>query len=240
MEALAPLAAFATRWGLSPDSTRLQTALTHTSAALTPAQSSERLEFLGDALLSAWVARVLYDQLPPDTSEDLLTRARMQIVRRETLAIAGRAIGLPDLLHVGFGERKEQRHTHDSLVADAFEAVVAAIFLDLGADALAYFLQETLAVPLQAVLSVPPAPDAKTLLQVRLQKLGRGLPGYVTLSTQSAGNDHVFVVQVRDSQEQILGAGEGANKRAAQMVAADDALRHLSPAPPGTLPTETT
>jgi dsRNA-specific ribonuclease len=80
--------AFARRWGFAPDSPALRAALTHRSAAASPAESSERLEFLGDALLSAFVARFLLDALPPDTREGVLSRARTELVRRETLARA--------------------------------------------------------------------------------------------------------------------------------------------------------
>lgn len=222
------LSAFAARWGLSPDSERLQTALTHTSAAGSAAQSSERLEFLGDALLSGWVARFLYDHLPPDTLEDTLSRAREQVVRRETLADAGRAIGLPALLRVGYSEQKERRFNHDSLVGDAFEAVTAAIYLDAGVNAMDAFLRQALAGPLAAVVARPPAPNPKTALQEHLQAAGRGIPIYVTLQAEGDGHDHHFVVEVRDRAGATLGQGEGTTKRIAQMTAAARALTLLS------------
>ena len=215
---------FALRWDLNPDSAQLKAALTHTSAAATVAQSGERLEFLGDALLSAFVARYLIDALPPDAGEDTLSRARVQVVRKETLAAAGRTLGLSRMIAVGPGERKEGRHRHDSLLADTYEALIATIALERGVAAMEAFLRETLNSPLAEVTAAPPAPDPKTLLQMRLQSTGRGLPVYDTVEATGRGHDHHFIVVVRDTEGVSLGKGEGPNKRAAQMEAARRAL----------------
>ena len=218
---------FALRWNLSPDSPRFQAALTHTSAAATVAESGERLEFLGDALLGAFVARYLIDALPPDAGEDDLSRARVQIVRRETLAAAARTLKLSSILTVGHGERKAERHRHDSLLSDAYEALIACIYLDNGFEAMCAFIHETLGRDLAQVAAHPPVPDSKTLLQMRLQALGRGLPVYDTIEETGRGHDHHFTVLVRDAAGQAFGKGEGPNKRAAQMEAAKEALSHL-------------
>lgn len=220
------------RFGFAPDSPLLRAAFTHTSAAASVSESNERLEFMGDALLSAFVARFLFEELPPDTGEDSLSRARIAIIRKETLAAAARALGLSELLHVGQGERKERRHTHDSLLADAYEALIAAVFLEQGQAAMEAFLRLTLAEPLAAVVAKPPAPDAKTELQMRLQATGRGLPTYHTLSATGIGHDHHFIVEVTDTVGVALGRGEGPNKRTAQMEAARSALLILD-APTG-------
>lgn len=201
--------------------------MTHRSFAPSPGESSERLEFLGDALLGAYVARFLLDALPPDTGEDVLSRARVFVIRRETLAHAARELGLPDLLLVGNGERIAGRHHHDSLLADAYEALVAAQFLDCGPDAMDAFIRQTLSVPLQSVSTSPPPPDPKTLLQMRLQSEGRGLPTYHTVEATGTGHDHHFTVEARDASGTVLGRGEGANQRAAQMEAARAALSAL-------------
>ena len=224
---------FATQWGFLVDSPLLRIALTHTSAAEDVPHSNERLEFLGDALLSAWVSRYLYQHLPPDTKEDTLSRARVEIVRKETLAVAGRSIGLPELIAVGQGERKEQRNQRDSLVADAYEAVVAALFLEAGEETMGRFLAETLTKALADVVAHPPDDDPKTRLQIWLQSTGRGLPHYETLSEVRDGEHHHFVVVARAADGTPLGQGEGASKRAAQRCAAQNAL-HTSlgiPAP---------
>ncbi|GAB4457058.1 MAG: hypothetical protein OHK0029_16090 [Armatimonadaceae bacterium] len=218
--------AFAQRWNLPAESPVLRAALTHRSVAETINDGNERLEFLGDALLGAFVAHYLIRTLPPDTGEAALSRARIAVVRKETLADAARKLGIPDLLRVGQGERKERRHTHDTLLADAYEALIAAIFLEQGREAMEAFLLETLADILAQVVANPPAPDAKTELQMRLQAVGKGLPAYHTVSAEGGGHDHRFVVEVTDATGTVLGRGEGGSKRAAQMQAAQEALTH--------------
>ncbi|MDX1934742.1 MAG: ribonuclease III [Capsulimonadales bacterium] len=225
------LASFAEKWGFSGSSERLKQALTHTSAATNVAESNERLEFLGDALLSSWVARYLFAALPPETREDTLSRARVRIVRKETLAAAGRALRLSDWLDVGRGERKENRQERDSLIADAFEAVVAALFLDAGEEAMNRFLRVTLAEPLREVIEFPPEDDPKTRLQIRLQADGRGLPLYETIEEKRDREHHHFTVAVRTADGTILGTGSGSSKRAAQRMAALHALERTEPAP---------
>jgi ribonuclease III, bacterial len=222
------LHAFAARWGFAPDSPRLRAALTHRSAAASPAESNERLEFLGDALLAAFVARFLLDSLPPDTDEGLLSRARTHVVRKETLAEAARAMGIADLLAVGPGERKAGRHENDSLLADAYEALVAAQYLDRGAEAMDTFIQATLAASLEDVAAHPPEPDPKTALQMRLQAAGRGLPTYHVTAATGEGQDLRFAIEVRAADGTPLGAGEGPSKRIAQTEAARAALESLA------------
>lgn len=212
-----------------PDSPRVRTALTHRSAAATVSESNERLEFLGDALLSAFVARFLLESLPAETDEGTLSRARTRIVRRETLAKAARDLGLVDKLVMGAGERKDNRQTFESPLADAYEALIGAIFLDSGYEAAELFVQETLEDALRDVAQVPSLPDPKTALQIRLQAVGRGLPRYAILAEKGTGQDIVFTAAVyaADSSNP-LGMGEGTNKRAAQTEAAKVALEALA------------
>jgi ribonuclease-3 len=220
------MARFAIRFGLSPDSPHLRSALTHRSAASDPAQSSERLEFLGDALLGAFVARVVWETLPPHTNEHGLTRARVSVIRKETIAQAARELGVADLLRVGVGERKEGRQQGESLLADAYEALVATVFLDKGQAAMETFIRKTLREPLNAVSHTPPPPDPKSRLQVLLQTSGRGIPVYVTTRETGEGAHHHFVVEVREATGTVLGVGDGKNKREAQVAAAVAALEN--------------
>jgi ribonuclease-3 len=187
--------------------------------------SSERLEFLGDALLGAVVARILFARLP-DADEGTLSRTRSHVVRTETLAAAARRLGVEDLLVVGRGERSEGRHTHGPLLADAYEALVGALFLDRGAEAVDRFVHDTLGDVLAAVVAVPPSPDPKTRLQVLLQARGRGLPSYEIVSAEGQGHSQRFVAEVRAGSE-VLGRGEGPNKRSATANAAAAALAAL-------------
>ena len=164
------------------------------------------------------------DALPPATDEATLTRARVQVIRRETLAGVAREIGVSGLLRVGPGERKEKRHTHDGLLADAFEALLAAQFLDNGPEALETFLRQTLRSVLRGVVAHPPAPDPKTRLQGKLQAEGLGLPVYHLIEATGLGHDHHFVVEVATQAGKILGRGDGPNKRTAEAHAARAAL----------------
>lgn len=219
------LAAFAARCGFAPSSPHLIAAITHRSASGGDvSRSSERLEFLGDALLSAFVARYLIGALPPDTDEGTLSRARVAVIRKETLADASRTLGVSEILIVGNGERRAGRHTHDGLLADAYEALVGALYLDYGPDAAENFLGATLAEPLAQVTAQPPAPDPKTALQMRLQSEGRGLPTYRLIAEEGSGHDRLFLVEATDACGLVLGTGRGPNKRSAETEAARAAL----------------
>lgn len=212
-----------------PDSPRVRTALTHRSAVSVVSESNERLEFLGDALLSAFVARFLLENLPPETDEGTLSRARTRIVRRETLAKAARDLGIAERLVMGAGEIKDNRQTGESPLADAYEAVIAALFLDAGYEVTEQFMRDTLADTLRDVVENPPAPDAKTELQIRLQAVGRGLPRYAILAETGTGQNIVFTAAVyADASDDPLGTGQGTNKRAAQTEAAKAALTGLN------------
>jgi len=209
----------------------LRMALTHRSAAQSVADSNERLEFLGDALLSVWAARRLLDGLPANADEGALSRARTSVVCGATLAQAARELGLPNLLNVGSGERKENRHNHDGPLADAFEAMVAAIYLERGETAMNAFLDQALAAPLARALSGPSEIDPKTRLQEVLQARGRGLPVYEITGGVGAGHDHTFSAIVRAQSGDRLGEGVGPNKRGAERAAALNALARLGGKP---------
>ena len=200
-------------------------ALTHKSAARSVHASNERLEFLGDAVLGFTVAEFLVRALPR-AAEGTLSRARTQVVRRETLAEAARALGLEALLLVGAGEEKLGGRTRDSLLADAYEALVGALFLDAGGPAAARFVHATLGDTLRAVAAAPPEPDPKTRLQILLQGQGRGLPTYRIVSESGRGHNVHFIAEAL-VDGQPFGQGEGATKRAATANAAAAALQAL-------------
>ncbi len=185
-------------------------------------KSNERLEFLGDAILGFIVAEFLVEALP-GVPEGVLSRARSLVVRRETLAEAARALGVEALLVVGATEERTHGRGRDSLLADAYEALVGALYLDRGAEAARQFIRETLSGPMASVAAVPPAPDPKTQLQMQLQGAGRGLPTYRIIA--ESGPDHAkhFVAEVLVGGTP-LGQGRGATKRAAESEAAKAAL----------------
>ncbi len=202
----------------------LAQALTHRSAK-TP--HNERLEFLGDALVDLIVAEALYAHWP-QADEGALTRARAELVRESSLAAIARQLELGPRITLGPGELKTGGHRRDSILADALEAVIAAIHLDAGFDAcrsvvLAWFAKAIAALP-------PPhkvGKDAKTRLQEWLQGRQLQLPVY-TLESE-AGDDHAktFHVACALAEPKIITAGDGTSRRAAEQAAAEAALIQL-------------
>ena len=213
--------AFAERWGFAPESVLLTQALTHRSAAPHP-HSNERLEFLGDALLSAYVARILMDALP-DAAEGTLTLARASVVDRETQADVAQSLGLPELLRLDPGGQKMGIAQQTRLLSGAYEAVVGALYLECGEDAAFAFVTATLAEPLQLVLQNPAAKHPKSRLQEALQAQGRKKPEYRQIVSET---DSVTVEVLCDSE--IMGQGTGRALRAAERAAAEQALLQLT------------
>jgi ribonuclease-3 len=202
----------------------LQQALTHRSAG---APHNERLEFLGDALVNLFMAEALYQRWP-QADEGALTRARAELVRESALAPIARALELGGRLTLGPGEMKSGGHRRDSILADALEAVVAAIYLDAGFETCR---ERVLPWFVQAMEALPPAhkvgKDAKTRLQEWLQGRQKPLPVYALLS--ESGEDHAksFRVSCTLSQPPLTSEGEAGSRRAAEQLAAEEALRLL-------------
>ena len=220
--------AFAQRWGFAPKSALLTRALTHRSAAPHP-HSNERLEFLGDALLNLYVARLLMDALP-DAAEGTLTLARASVVDRETQADAAQALGLPELLRIDTGGQKMGIAQQTRLLSGAYEALVGALYQESGERVALAFVEATLAESLQAAIQNPTTKHPKSLLQEALQGQGRRKPEYRARAMQS---DTVMVEVLCESL--VLGTGTGHALRAAEKVAALDALAHLTDLPPGSM-----
>lgn len=202
----------------------LQQALTHCSAG---SPHNERLEFLGDALLNQIVAEALYLAWPR-ADEGALTRARAELVRESALAGIARELAIGEHLVLGPGEMKTGGHRRDSILADALEALVAAIHLDAGFEAckcvvLAWF------APLLAALPPPHkvGKDPKTRLQEWLQARQRGLPVYALV--EETGDDHarIFKVSCTLAEPALNTMGEGSSRRAAEQQAAEAALQEI-------------
>jgi ribonuclease III len=202
----------------------LTQALTHRSAG---APNNERLEFLGDALVNLFVAEALYRHWP-HADEGALTRARAELVRESALAPIARHLDLGARLILGPGEMKTGGHRRDSILADALEAVVAAIYLDAGFETC-----RSVVMPwFQAAMEALPPPhkvgkDAKTRLQEWLQGKQKPLPVYALLS--ESGEDHAktFLVTCTLQQPPLVTQGEGGSRRAAEQMAAEAALQAL-------------
>ncbi|MGO1068330.1 ribonuclease III [Lysobacter sp. CA199] len=202
----------------------LQQALTHRSAG---APHNERLEFLGDALVNLMVAEALYQRWP-QADEGALTRARAELVRESALAPIARSLELGARLTLGPGEMKSGGHRRDSILADALEAVVAAIYLDSGFET----CREQVLPWFQSAMDALPPPhkvgkDAKTRLQEWLQGRQKPLPVYALLS--ESGEDHAktFRVSCTLGQPAMSAEGEAGSRRAAEQLAAEEVLRLL-------------
>ena len=203
---------------------RLQ-ALTHRSAG---APHNERLEFLGDALVNLMVAEALYTRWP-QADEGALTRARAELVRESALAPIARTLDLGSQLTLGPGEMKSGGHRRDSILADALEALIGAIYLDAGFEAcraavLPWFEEAMAALP-------PPhkvGKDAKTRLQEWVQGRQKPLPTYALLSESGEEHAKSFLVTCTLQHPALVTQGEGNSRRAAEQAAADAALRELA------------
>ena len=202
----------------------LQQALTHRSAG-TP--NNERLEFLGDSIVNMMVAQALYERWPK-ADEGALTRARAELVREGALAVIARELQLGDRLILGPGEMKTGGHRRDSILADALEAVVAAIYLDAGFAACRTVVLPWFSASMQALPATgKPEKDPKTRLQEWLQARQKALPLYELVS--ESGDDHAKTFRVRCgvTDPAVSTEGEGASRRLAEQQAAAAALEHL-------------
>lgn len=199
----------------------LAQALTHRSAG---PHNNERLEFLGDALVNLFVAELIFEQ-HPRADEGEMTRQRAALVNGSALAAIARDAEIGDLLNLGPGELKSGGFRRDSILADAFEAVVAAIYLDAGWPACRSVVR-TLFAERSATGNGAPK-DAKTRLQERLQGLALALPLYELVA--SRGNDHAktFDVECRIDALGIRASGSGSTRRGAEQAAAEQALLAL-------------
>jgi len=204
------------------DESLLELALTHRSAGR---PNNERLEFLGDALVNLVVAEMLFDARER-ASEGELSRLRAHLVSEPALAERARGLRLGDALKLGSGELKSGGFRRDSILADAFEALVAAIYRDGGYIACREWLHAVFAKPLAEV--GPPQKDPKTRLQEWLQGRGLPLPRYELLAER--GDEHARIFDVVCAIDQPRAArfeGSGGSRRAAEQMAAEAALASL-------------
>lgn len=182
---------------------------------------NERLEFLGDAVLELMVSEALYARFP-DKPEGELSRIRSQIVNTEALARFSGKLGLGNFLRLGRGEGKQGGRQRTSLLADVFEALLAALYLD-GATVVLQGLVTDLVVRELASSRV----DYKSQLQERFQEEGGSLPVYELVARQGADHQPLFFVEVRNHCGCLIGAGNGSSRKNAEQRAAGDALQKL-------------
>jgi len=199
-----------------------QLALTHRSIGK---PNNERLEFLGDALLGAIIAEMLYE-VHPKASEGELSRLRAQLVNGQALALVARELELGDELKLGPGELKTGGFRRDSILADAFEALVAAVYLDAGFEACREVVRGLFGERIAALRRS--SKDAKTRLQEWLQAGGWPLPQYELIA--SHGEDHAKTFDVSCAISEPLpvqAEARGVSRRAAEQDAAEIVLNQL-------------
>ena len=207
-------------------------ALTHRSFAFEAelTEHNERLEFLGDAVLGAVVTDLIYRSYP-DLTEGEMARLRASVVNTVALADVARSLDLGPHIRLGKGEETSGGRDKASLLADTFEAVLGAAYLDRGPDAVAAFLVPIFSELLAGVLSSGGGHDPKTALQELTVKSRSGRPSY-RLASSGPDHDKRFTAEVYVG-DRLCGAGSGRSKKEAEQNAAREALVRVTEAPAG-------
>ena len=203
----------------------LRTAFTHRSYLNEHRRSTsshnERLEFLGDAVLELVVTEHLYKNY--QEAEGVLTNWRASLVRTETIGQAATRLGFNDYLRLSHGEQQGSQRARQQILANSFEAVIGAIYLDQGYQVAATFIDKNILSNFQHILQNNLWLDAKTQLQELIQSNQGATPVYRVLKEAGPDHDKSFVIGVYVN-EQLLGTGSGPSKQLAQKAAAEQAL----------------
>jgi ribonuclease-3 len=194
----------------------LREALTHRSYG---SPNNERLEYLGDAILNCSTAILLFEQFPK-LSEGDLSRLRANLVNKQVLFELAQPLGLGDILRLGEGELKSGGHQRPSILADALEAVIGAIYLDGGFSSAQRFVQRLLADRLAATDPDRPGKDAKTTLQEYLQGKRMALPKYSLIETRGEAHEQTFQIECTVPELNVRAQAEGPSRRVAEQQAA--------------------
>jgi len=189
-------------------------------------RNNERLEFLGDSILNFVVAAALFNQFP-DAREGDLSRLRARMVKQQTLAEIARELDLGGFLTMGSGELKSGGFDRDSILSDAVEAIIGAVFLDGGiteaTDCVLGLYEERLA----ALTSSNIEKDAKSRLQEHLQGIGQPVPDYILVGTTGKSPNQTFEIECRSLSFNGTIRAIGTSRRRAEQKAAELALKHL-------------
>ncbi len=209
------------------DKQLLEQAVTHRSHS---ARHNERLEFLGDSVLNFVVAALLYKRFAKIDEGDL-SRLRANLVKQSSLADIAQRLSLSQYLRLGEGELKSGGFRRPSILADALEAVFGAVFLDAGFDAAQKVVARLYAPILQTVDPKTLGKDPKTLLQELLQGRKLDLPVYTVLATHGAAHNQLFDVECAIPKLDIKVTAAGASRRAAEQLAATQAIAAIQALP---------
>lgn len=208
-----------------PEPLLLEEALTHRSFS---SRNNERLEYLGDAVLSFVVAGILFREFP-DASEGELSRFRSSLVSGECLGAIALELGLGDQLRLGEGELKSGGFRRASILADALEAVIGAIYLAAGLEEARAAVERLLRPRLAALPSAADLKDPKTRLQEQLQAEGRPLPRYEVLEVSGEPHDQRFRVRCTADDLGLSSEATGTSRRRAEQEAAERLLELVAP-----------
>jgi ribonuclease-3 len=212
--------------GVTVDAELLRVALTHRSYSYENGgvPTNERLEFLGDSVLGIVVTEGLYRQFP-DWSEGQLAKLRSAVVNATALSDVARTLGLGEYLYLGRGEDSTGGRDKTSILADTMEAVLGAVFLDLGMDAAAQVVRSLIDPLVERAAELGAGLDWKTSLQEAVALMGRGAPQY---QVTDVGPDHAKVFSAEALVDgEMLGAGTGQSKKVAEQHAAAAAYERI-------------
>ena len=198
----------------------LETATTHRSVGI---RNNERSEFLGDSILGFVIADQLFHQFPA-ADEGQLSRLRASLVKKETLALISRDLSIGKFLNLGQGELKSGGHSRDSILADAVEAIIAAIYLDSDYETARQFILDLYRNQLQQISLVKGQKDPKTRLQELLQSRKMELPVYEVIEATGPQHKQQFVVSCLVEGLGTAVKGTGDSKRKAEQDAAQKVL----------------
>jgi ribonuclease III len=209
----------------------LQQAFVHSSFASEnpdyPLHNNERLEFLGDAVLNFTSAEKIFHEFP-DLPEGKLTELRVSLIREETLALLASELNLGDYLLLGKGEEATGGRSRQTSLADAFEALIGAIFLDQGLDTAKGFIIRQLRTYSEMAANMISNQNFKAKLQEFTQAAYKQLPTYRLVEESGPGHDKNFTIEV-SLGDKLLGTGSGKTKKAAEMEAAREGCATLFP-----------
>jgi len=208
----------------------LNTALTHRSIlnekGLKAADSNERLEFLGDAVLELATTKFLYNKFPTE-NEGSLTAYRSALVKTTSLSKVATKLKLGEQIKMSRGEESSGGRQNIGLLADTMEALIGALYLDQGFEAVENFLKTHLYVHLDQILAEGTYKDAKSQLQESVQSQGLPTPTYQVVEEVGPDHDKLFTVSVSVG-EQVVATGQGKSKQQAQQKAAEVALHQMT------------
>lgn len=219
-----PVSELARRIGHQFDDPSLfELALTHRSCGK---KNNERLEFLGDSILNFVIADDLFQRFP-SAKEGELSRLRARLVKGETLSEVARELGLGDYLRLGSGELKSGGYRRDSILADAVEAIIGAIYLDTDMETARGFVLIWFAKRLESIDLSESLKDSKTRLQEYLQSRRLPLPKYDLVKVEGEAHAQTFYIECQVQGLKNAAAGKGNSRRQAEQNAAQTALKEL-------------